>query len=192
MNLKDNYRIILVLVLVAGVLLCGVGTGVAISEYSSFEYLGQKDLGGDEVITGVFQKTLYRGKNGDGKVYIQSYGSGEEKLTLETSKKVPEDQIQFVVEYNPNNVKDIHIDKDVSVEYDEYAEGTEYAEETGYVTYYLSPVMSNHEFDVLMNYKDEILQNLKEKRFYDYDYKTIQSIKVVVHPSNKDVVQMVY
>ena len=190
MNLKGNYRKIIVLILAIGILLCGLGTGVAISEYSSFEYLGQKNLGGDELKTDTFQETLYRGKNGNGEVYIHSYGLGEEKISLETSKKVPKDQIQFVVEYNPNNVQDIHIDKGDSSEYNEYAEDAEYPQEIEYVTYYLSPVMSEHDqFGMMMSYKDEILENLKEKRFYEYDYKTIQSVRVVVHPSNKDVVK---
>lgn len=51
--------------------------------------------------------------------------------------------------------------------------------------------MSEHDqFGMMMSYKDEILENLKEKRFYEYDYKTIQSVRVVVHPSNKDVVKI--
>lgn len=185
MNLKGNYRKILALILAIGVLLCGLGTGVALAEYSSFEYLGQKEMGGEEVVTDTFQETLYRGRNGDEKVYVHAYGSGEEEMTLETSKKVPKDQIQFVVEYNPNNVQNIHIAREDSAEYDEFPE------ETGYVSYYLTYYMSDHDsFDMMMSYKDEILENLKEKRFYEYDYKTIQSVRVVVHPSNKDVVKI--
>ena len=120
MNLKGNYRKILALILAIGVLLGGLGTGVALAEYSSFEYLGQKEMGGEEVVTDTFQETLYRGRNGDEKVYVHAYGSGEEEMTLETSKKVPKDQIQFVVEYNPNNVQNIHIAREDSAEYDEF------------------------------------------------------------------------
>ena len=191
MNLKGNYRKIIVLILAIGILLCGLGTGVAISEYSSFEYLGQKNLGGDELKTDTFQETLYRGKNGNGEVYIHSYGLGEEKISLETSKKVPKDQIQFVVEYNPNNVQDIHIVQNIHIAREDSAEYDEFPEETGYVSYYLTYYMSDHDsFGMMMSYKDEILENLKEKRFYEYDYKTIQSVRVVVHPSNKDVVKI--
>lgn len=187
MSLKENYRKILLLVLMIGILLCGIGTGVALAEYSSFEYLGQKEMGGEELVTNTFQETLYRGRNGDEKVYVHAYGSGEEEMTLETSKKVPKDQIQFVVEYNPNNVQNIHIAREDSAEYDEF-QG-----ETGYVSYYLTSYMSDHDsFGMLMSYKDEILENLKEKRFYDYTYKTIQSVKVMVHPSNEDAIELRY
>ncbi len=44
-------------------------------------------------------------------------------MTLETSKNVPKDQIQFVVEYNSNNVKDIIIDREELMGNDPYYDG---------------------------------------------------------------------
>ena len=193
MKIRNNYRKILLAVLVTGVLLCGIGTGIAISEYSSFEYLGEKEIGGDTVQTDTFEETLYRGENDDTKVNVQSYGSDGQKMTLETSKKVPKDQIQFVVEYNSENVQDIHIGKDEYMEYDDYTAEDGTPQICLYVTYYVNPVtVDQNEFTSFMNYKDEILQNLKEKRFYNYTYQTIQSVKVVVNPENKDVVELSY
>lgn len=193
MSLRKNYRKILLLILAIGVLLCGIGTGVAISEYSSFEYLGEKTVGGDELKTDTLEETLYRGENGDAKVNVRSYGSDGQEMTLETSKKVPKDQIQFVVEYNSENVQDIHIDKEEYMEYDDYTAEDGNPENRRYVTYYVSPVTTDqNEFASFMHYKDEILQNIKEKRFYNYTYKTIQSVKVVVNPANKDVVELSY
>ena len=60
-----------------------------------------------------------------------------------------------------------------------------------YITYMINPVMAQESgLEVFFTYKDEILQNIKEKRFYEYEYPSIQSVKVLVHPSNKDVVSL--
>ena len=175
MKIRNSYRKILLAVLVTGVLLCGIGTGIAISEYSSFEYLGEKEIGGDTVQTDTFEETLYRGENDDTKVNVQSYGSDGQKMTLETSKT------------------DIHIDKEEYMEYDDYTAEHGTPPNCLYITYYVNPVtVDQNEFTSFMNYKDEILQNLKEKRFYNYTYQTIQSVKVVVNPENKDVVELSY
>ena len=232
MEKKLSARKILVIVFVAGALLCGIGTGISLVEYSSFEYLGKKNIGGNDVETKMIMENLYRGTDGNGKVYIHSYYGEDSKVTVETSKDVPKDQIQFVVEYNPNNVKDIVIDREELEGNDPYYEGyydsyygdVEYSVENEtvtaseeattvtdssaaqngqqagaqtdiqpqtYITYIINPVMAQESgLEVFFTYKDEILQNIKEKRFYEYEYPSIQSVKVLVHPSNKDVVSL--
>lgn len=176
MSLKGNYRKILLIILLIGVLLCGIGVGVTFSEWSSFEYLGEKTMGGKEKKTDTFTEKM-NGKEGKHMmVYVQSLDPEENAITVETSKKVPEDEIRFIVEYNPNNVKEVHIDKEEM--------------EDQSLVYYISPVSSETDsFEMFMNCKDELLENIKEKKFYNYTYDTIQSIKVVVHPSNKDYVK---
>ena len=228
----------LAVVFCAGALLCGIGTGVCLVEWSSFEYLGKKSIGGDEVETKTITENLYRGVSGNGKVYVHSYFGDNVQATLETSEEVPEGQIQFVVEYNPNNIKDVYVDRE-ELEgndpyyygyYDSYYGDVEYAEtdfyadedspeegtaveaagQTGaaeggqntdaaadrtepqtYITYMVDAVFAqNNGLEVFFTYKDEILRNLKEKRFYEYEYNTVESVKVLVHPSNKDVVSL--
>ena len=44
---KTSRRMILTGILCAGILLCGLGAGISFIEYSSFEYMGKKDIGGD-------------------------------------------------------------------------------------------------------------------------------------------------
>ena len=55
----------LAVVFCAGALLCGIGTGVCLVEWSSFEYLGKKSIGGDEVETKTITENLYRGVSGN-------------------------------------------------------------------------------------------------------------------------------
>lgn len=191
MKFREYYRKILLVILIIGVLLCGIGTGVALAEYSSFEYLGEKEIGGDALKTDTFEERLSLGENEDEKVYVESYGSDGQKMTLETSEKVPKDRIQFVVEYNSENVQDIHIGRDESEEYDDYTTEEGITEKHRYITYYLNPItIDQDEFASFMDYKDELLQNLKKKRFYNYTFQTIKSVKVVVHPSNKDAIEL--
>lgn len=176
MSLKENYRKILLIILLIGILLCGVGVGIAFSEWSSFEYLGEKTMGGKEKKTDTLTEKIEEKEGKHTTVYIESLDPEETAITLETSKKVPEDEIRFIVEYNPNNVKEVHIDKEEL--------------EDQSLVYYISPVSSEVDsFEMFMNCKDELLENIKEKKFYNYTYDTIQSIKVVVHPSNKDFVE---
>lgn len=235
---KWGTRKVLAAVFFGGALLCGIGTGVSLVEYSSFEYLGEKPIGGGKTETKVIEEELYRGKNGNGKVYVHSYYGDNTQAVLETSKEVPKDKIQFVVEYNPNNVKEVFVDRE-ELEgndpyyygyYDSYYGDVEYAEtdfyadedspeegtaveaagQTGaaeggqntdaaadrtepqsYITYMVDAVFAqNNGLEVFFTYKDEILRNLKEKRFYEYEYNTVESVKVLVHPSNKDVVSL--
>ena len=241
-------RKMLAVVFCAGALICGAGVGISLVEYSSFEFLGEKNIGGNDVTSKTITEDLYRGANGNGKVYIHSYYGENQQMSLETSKDVPEDQIQFVVEYNTNNVKDIIVDREELVgndpyydgyydsyygdvydggTYSEYAayEGDETAMEEGttvqaadaqtdqsgdtqaaqpentrngqkdqpqtYITYMVNAVMSQESgLEVFFTYKDEILQNIKEKRFYEYEYPSITSVKVRIHPSNKKIVSL--
>lgn len=202
---RMSIRKILAVVFCAGALICGVGVGISLVEYSSFEFLGEKNIGGNDVESKTITEDLYRGTDGSGKVYIHSYYGEDQQMTLETSKDVPKDQIQFVVEYNPNNVKDIIVDKEELMGndpyYDEYYGYSEYyygdvqvgqqTKPQSYVTYMVNPVLSQDSgLEMFFTYKDEILQNIKEKRFYEYEYPSITSVKVRIHPSNKDVVSL--
>ena len=60
-----------------------------------------------------------------------------------------------------------------------------------YITYMVNAVMNLESgLEVFFTYKDEILQNIKEKRFYEYEYPSITSVKVRIHPSNKKIVSL--
>lgn len=178
---KMGVRKILAIILCSGILLCGIGVGVSIMEYSSFQYLGKKNIGGSDVVSKTVTEDLYRGVSGNEKVYVHSYFGDGQTATIETSKDVPKNKIQFIVEYNPNNVKDIIVDKEEWEGEDAYY----------YVTYMVNAIMAqDNSMEVFFTYKDEILENIKEKRFYEYEYPSIQSIKVLIHPSNKEIVSL--
>ena len=105
-----------------------------------------------------------------------------------------------MVEYNPDNVKQANIRKEVELGDDVY-DAVEYAdsewlensavEEKKYSIYYVEPVNTyDSDLELLFSCKDEILNNLKEKKFYEYKNSTITGVKVLVHPSNEGRVSL--
>lgn len=182
--MKMSLRKVLIILFCVGILFCGIGTGIAFKEYSSFEYLGQKNIGGNKTDTVILTEDLDK-KEGNQRLSVIGVKVEKGNITLETSKKIPKDKIQFVVEYNASNVKDIHVNEN---RYDEYGC---YENEPSWKEYYISSVVKdNNEIDQILRHKDEVLENIKQKQFYEYNYERIRSIKVVVHPSNKELIDL--
>lgn len=191
MTTSISFRKILIIIFCAGILFCGIGVGIAFMEYSSFEYLGQKNMGSDEIVSETFTKDLYKGETEEDSIsYIRAYGLGDiSNMTLETSKKVAKDKIQFVIEYNPNHVSSISIGKVINNKYFDYDyDSGEYCVPAS-AEYYINGIIGEKsQIEAFMEYKNEILENIKQKQFYEYNYECIYSIKVIVHPSNKDLI----
>lgn len=197
---KTSRRMILVGVLCVGILLCGLGAGISLIEYSSFQYMGKKDIGGDRRETETITRKIGKENKKNEKIYIHCWDVENRNVTIEASETVPKNSLQFVVEYNPDNVKQANIRKEVELGDDVY-DVVEYAdsewlensavEEKKYSIYYVEPVNTyDSDLELLFSCKDEILNNLKEKKFYEYKNSTITGVKVLVHPSNEGRVSL--
>lgn len=197
---KTGRRMILVGVLCVGILLCGLGAGISLIEYSSFQYMGKKDIGGDRRETETITRKIGKENKKNEKIYIHCWDVENRNVTIEASETVPKNSLQFVVEYNPDNVKQANIRKEVELGDDVY-DAVEYAdsewlensavEEKKYSIYYVEPVNTyDSDLELLFSCKDEILNNLKEKKFYEYKNSTITGVKVLVHPSNEGRVSL--
>lgn len=197
---KTSRRMILVGVLCVGILLCGLGAGISLIEYSSFQYMGKKDIGGDRRETETITRKIGKENKKNEKIYIHCWDVENRNVTIEASETVPKNSLQFVVEYNPDNVKQANIRKEVELGDDIY-DAVEYAdsewlensavEEKKYSIYYVEPVSTyDSDLELLFSCKDEILNNLKEKKFYEYKNSTITGVKVLVHPSNEGRVSL--
>lgn len=187
-------------VLCVGILLCGLGAGISLIEYSSFQYMGKKDIGGDRRETETITRKIGKENKKNEKIYIHCWDVENRNVTIEASETVPKNSLQFVVEYNPDNVKQANIRKEVELGDDVY-DAVEYAdsewlensavEEKKYSIYYVEPVNTyDSDLELLFSCKDEILNNLKEKKFYEYKNSTITGVKVLVHPSNEGRVSL--
>ena len=197
---KTSRRMILVGVLCVGILLCGLGAGISLIEYSSFQYMGKKDIGGDRRETETITRKIGKENKKNEKIYIHCWDVENRNVTIEASETVPKNSLQFVVEYNPDNVKQANIRKEVELGDDvydavEYADGewleNSAVEEKKYSIYYVEPVNTyDSDLELLFSCKDEILNNLKEKKFYEYKNSTITGVKVLVLPSNEGRVSL--
>ena len=84
----------------SGVLLCGLGCGVAFAQYSKMEYAGERIIGEENIV----RETLEAELESEGKILIPSYYTTSYSrygTTLETDENIPKNKIIFDIEYNP-------------------------------------------------------------------------------------------
>ena len=82
-----------------GVLICGVGAGTAIGEYSSLTYLGERTLGEEELVTENFDYT-FDPELGAIRLHPSWYG-GRKTAEVQTDDSVPENVIRYEITYLP-------------------------------------------------------------------------------------------
>ena len=85
-----------------GILLGGIGTGMAFAEYSTFSYAGEKRIGDQNLVT---RELDFSFDPADGRIRIPG-GYWEQRLVegIETDESVPEGTVRFVVTYNEKQV----------------------------------------------------------------------------------------
>lgn len=86
-----------------GVLICGVGAGTAIGEYSSLTYLGERTLGEENLVTENFDYT-FDPELGAIRLHPSWYG-GRETAEVQTGDLVPENVIRYEITYLPETIE---------------------------------------------------------------------------------------
>lgn len=86
-----------------GVLICGVGAGTAIGEYSSLTYLGERTLGEEELVTENFDYT-FDPELGAIRLHPSWYG-GRKTAEVQTDDSVPENVIRYEITYLPETIE---------------------------------------------------------------------------------------
>lgn len=211
-----SFRKILVGIFMAGIICCGIGAGVTFQEYSSFKYMGEKRIGSNKIAEKTLTENLYTDKTKKLNTSFIAYNNENENIELKTSKSVPKDKIQIKVRYDADNVKDIHIDKNLynNDEYigddiyidDDYDENSmdnvalenmtqtdESESEQKNPTsqeFFISAVGRMSDIEYVLSYKDEILENIKERKIYNYVYPQIISVEITVNPENKNLMKI--
>lgn len=204
-----SFRKVLIGIFMVGILCCGIGVGVMFQEYSSFEYMGEKNLGGKKTAEKTILENLYTDKNKAVNASFVTFNTEEGNVKLKISKAIPKNKVQIKVRYNSDNVKDIHIDRnlynnddeyiedDESDEIDEVAERT-VQEDTAKANeanptsqeFFISVARRMSSAEIFLTYKDEILKNIKEQKIYNYVYPQIISVEITVNPENKDMMEI--
>ena len=206
-----SFRKVLIGIFMVGILCCGIGAGVMFQEYSSFEYMGEKNLGGNKTAEKTIMENLYTDKKKKVTTSFTTYDFEDNVTELKTSKEIPKDKVQIKVRYNTNNVEDIHIDKNIysgaeyeddSIYEDEGAgtgsrsniaeENADVVKDSGIVSqeFFISAVSRLSGAEYLLTYKDDILKNLKDRKIYNYIYPKIISVEITVNPENKDMMEV--
>lgn len=177
-----NITKILLSVMCAGILLSGIGTGIAIAEYTSLEYTGRHILGEanlkqeniDTVVVPVEGK----------KILISEYYMTSDIVYDDT---IPMNTIRFSVKYNPELIR-------VGVRYEEAVyDELESGEETQFQgTVRMNNTYLGNGFDLFMEYKDRILSDLKQGKIGSYEVKDIENLEIWMNPQMKESVELGY
>ena len=190
----------------AGVLICGVGAGTAIGEYSSLNYLGERTLGEEKLVTENFDYT-FDPELGAIRLHPSWYG-GRETAGIETDASVPENVIRYEITYLPETIEPELIFRPRNVEEslteesepeETAAEETTAEETTAEETEpeetaaeensnlriqgdLLLETWYHGDLGIWMEAKDQILADLKDGRIAGYQVPHIKEITIKVNP----------
>lgn len=176
----------------AGVLLGGIGTGVAIAEYTNLEYSGQHNLGEENMKTENLDVTV---TPMDGQKIIVRHNyfqEGRERY----DESIPMNTVRYVVRYNTELVslwagyeefEEKH-KEEYEGEYGEEEEGNASEELAGEV--YMNWAYIGDEFDLVMRNKDKILSDLKQGKVGSYQTISIESVEIWMNPEMKPFVDV--
>lgn len=183
--------------LIAGVLIAGIGSGVAFAEYSSFEYGGEVVLAGSERFT----KTLnYKVPEGTEVLDITT----DHHTVVEEDTSVPKDKVVIKILYLTDD-KDVTPeiiqtpDRDLEESYDamegeleEPYDSKDTASETvqnksgnsdkTYESIYVNCDYQYNDFRDIMRAKDLILSDLKNHKVSDYHLDQVEKIEIHINP----------
>lgn len=166
----------------AGVLLGGIGTGIAIAEYTSLEYTGEHILGQEDMKKEMLEISVIpeEGK----KIRVEGYYG---TFPVQFSEEIPMNTIQYEMTYNPTLVN-LHLEyeeENPEVWSEEDEESPRYQGSVQLEYYY-----TGNEFDLFMKNKDKILNELKQGKVGSYQTKSVDSVVIRMNPGMKEYVEL--
>lgn len=166
MNKKNRLRGIAAGIFCAGVLLGGVGTGIAFTEFSSFAYQ-EIPVPQEAFKEEIFHDYVYE-EDGE-KVRLRDYFCGV-PCRIKEQEDIPVDSVEVAVVYNAELCE-------VGVRKEQDGEGGTW------LRLYLDTTVSN--MGLLMKYKDGFLDGLKNRELRDYEEKYIESVEYRINPESR-------
>lgn len=161
----SKLRIILVLIFFSGVFLCGIGAGLGFLEFSSFTYVGTKDIIRSDMRSATLDYAVVPDET-------LTLGRQYRQITqvLTEDETVPVNTIRFNVKYNPEAVEPFIRCSD------------------GYI--YLDYYSVGNGFKALMARKDLLLEGIKNREIASYNIPEIESIEVLINPEFKGALRV--
>lgn len=164
----------LIVVFCIGVFLCGIGGGVAFTEFGALTYDGQMTLGNPDMRTQNFDVKFEPGKEKQeitgGGLYIHGPG------VIHSDTSVPQNTVRFHTTYNADRMEPYAL----------------WYEEDERIVFSWTSNDTYDEMALMMEAKDLVLQNLKEGKVVSFDAPFIESVTIMVNPANLDDVEIVY
>lgn len=171
--MSRRYKITIV-VFCLGVLLCGIGAGIAFTEFSALTYGGTQILGEPDLATKNYDVEFE--PDGDAWRIVGTagfYRSGNMDIYEDSS--IPVNTVRFCVTYNAKRIEPftyLNTD-DKRIEFSWYWKGAD-------------------EMALFMEAKDVVLQNLKEGKLVSFDVVELTEVNVLVNPKSADDVKIIY
>lgn len=163
---KKKIRVIMAGIFCLGVLMGGLGTGIAFAEISNFSYHSVRDSQ-EAFQTKEFTYAIPC-EEGE-KLWVRRYFAGA-IVNLTEHKEVPEGEMEIEITYNTEHC---------SVDYTVYLD----AEEEKHLQFYLD---TGSDFEHLMKYKDDFLEGLRNKELRDYQIEYVQRVEIRINPEDRD------
>ena len=189
-------RIILASVFLGGVILGGIGAGIAIVEYSSLTYVGEKKIGEENLVTCEMDYTFTLENE---QISIEDRDIWNTKI--EEDETVPEGTIRYVVTYNEKTVKPtLRVWEEQNYQEEDLSENNlepssekdsnteENKEEEPPIKQLKQTALelgvryTYSDFALLMESKDQILEDLRQGRIASYDVMYISQVTIKVNP----------
>lgn len=199
-----------------GVLLAGVGTGIALVEYSSLRYGGEKILGEENLVTKTLEFEL---PDGQKELILQDSYDRRRNCIVEVSEdsELPERLVQYEVTYNEKCVRpyldfesleisedeevaedqegaenqEVTEDQDTAAEDQDSVEGQDSAEnqDSGIGTLRLGIEYFGNDFGMFMEHKDRILDELKQNTISTYQTNYVTKVVIKANPETMKVIK---
>lgn len=164
---------ITIVIFCIGVLLCGIGAGIAFTEFGALTYGGRQILGETDMVTRDLDVEFVPDEDVQDVVGISGfyrYGA----LDIQTDSSVPVNTVRFRVTYNANRVEP-------------FATADEER-----IFFGCCWVGGQDEIALMMEAKDIVLQNLKEGKLVSFDAVEIEDMSVIVNPKCEGDVRVLY
>lgn len=182
MNKLKNLRAILVGLLCVGLLLIGIGVGVAFGEFSRFTYGGRAQLDGMVSRTFSGSLVLEEGETLHIPFVYASYGIYDAYQNIpihgvqyQTDTSIPQGQVRVDVEY-----RSVYS----AVQLSRYYLGNAEKNPDRTLTLYTC-LQFGSPLALLMAYKDQALEDIRQHRLSDYDEILIDRVVFTVNPADQ-------
>lgn len=182
-----NVQKILLGVFLGGVLLGGIGTGIAFVEYSSIAFAGERRIGEENLVTEDFDFSF---RQEDGGVMVIEHRYDDVQLrAIEEDASVPEGVVRYQVTYNSKTVTPaLNFTESIRDEEEpEEPAASRYQGELRLDTWY-----HRDDLGIWMACKDEILKDLKEGKIANYQMDYITAVRIKVNPQTMPYVKLIH